>query len=56
MPRRLVEGLARLFPKENISEVLRDLIQREIVRQKVLQAHLKLYGQFKAEYFDEGLL
>lgn len=56
MPKDLMKGLMRLFPKENISELLRDLIQREIVRQKVMKAHLKLYGRFKPEHFDEGLL
>lgn len=56
MPRSLINRLARLYPKAGLSELLRNLIEREIVRQKVLKAHMKLYGRFKAKDFNEGLL
>jgi len=56
MPRNLVERLARLHPGENLSEILREIIEREITRKKVLKAHLRLYGRFKPEHFDESLL
>lgn len=56
VPRILLTRLARLYPKENLSEILREIIEREITRNKVLKAHMKLYGRFKPEHFDEGLL
>ncbi len=56
MPRRLLDRLARLHPGENLSGLLRNLVEKEVIRQKVMKAHLKLYGRFKPEQFDEGLL
>lgn len=56
MSRTLLSRLSRLYPQESLSEILRGLIEREVVRQKILKAHMKLYGRFKPEYFDEGLL
>lgn len=56
MPKDLLDRLARLYPKGKLSEVLRNLIEREIARQKVLKVHMKLYGRFKPEHFDESLL
>ncbi len=56
MPESLIKRLSRLYPKTGLSELLRTLIEREITRQKVLKAHMKLYGRFKAKDFDESLL
>ncbi|MBI2339104.1 MAG: hypothetical protein HYU99_01895 [Deltaproteobacteria bacterium] len=56
MPRSLLNRLTRLNHRKKTSEVLRDLIEKEVLRQKVLKAHMKLYGRFKPEYFDESLL
>lgn len=56
MPRSLLARLARLYPKEKLSGILREMIEREITRKKVLKAHLRLYGRFKPEHFDESLL
>ncbi|MBI2981567.1 MAG: hypothetical protein HYY44_04655 [Deltaproteobacteria bacterium] len=56
MPKDLLDRLSRIHPKESLSELLRSLIEREIVRQKVLKAHMKLYGRFKPDHFDESLL
>lgn len=56
VPRVLLTRLAALYPKENLSEILREIIEREITRNKVLKAHMRLYGRFKPEHFDEGLL
>lgn len=56
MPRRLLEKLTHLYRNKSLSEALRHLIEREVTRQKVLKAHLKLYGRFKPDYFDESLL
>lgn len=56
MPKALLDRLTRLHPKESLSELLRNLIEREVVRERVLKAHMRLYGRFKPEHFDEGLL
>ena len=56
MPRDLLARLVRLHPKENLSELLRSLVEREVMRQKVLKAHMKLYGRFNSRYFNESLL
>ena len=37
-------------------KILREIIEREIIRKRVLKAHMGLYGRFKPEHFDEGLL
>ena len=55
MPKDLLNRFIRLYPKESLSELLRALMEREVTRQKVLKAHMKLYGRFKPEYFDESL-
>ncbi len=56
MPKDLLERFAKLYPKKSFSELFRSLIEREISRHKTLKAHLKLYGRFKKEHFDESLL
>lgn len=56
MPSSLVDNLTRLYPSQNLSETLRELMEKEVVRQKVLKAHMKLYGRFRPEHFDESLL
>ncbi len=56
MPRALLNRLVRFHPKESLSELIRTLMEREVSRQKVLRAHMKLYGRFKPEHFDAGLL
>ncbi len=56
MPKRLLDRLLHFYPKESLSEVLRELIEREVRKRKVLKAHLKLYGRFKPGHFDESLL
>ena len=56
MPRRLIQFLNQSFPKKSISEVLRSLIEQEMQRRQVKRAHMKLYGRFKPEHFDESLL
>lgn len=53
MPRSLLNRLARLYRRQKISEVLRNLIEKEVLRQKILKAHMKLYGRFKPDHFDE---
>lgn len=32
------------------------MMEREITRERVMKAHMKLYGRFKPEHFDESLL
>jgi hypothetical protein len=54
MPRKLVDRLMRLYPQKKLSELLRSLIEREIRREKVMKAHMKLYGRFKPEHFKEA--
>ncbi len=56
VPKSLIKRVSRLHPKESLSELLRTLMEGEVLRQKVLKAHLKLYGRFKPEHFDESLL
>ena len=56
MPKSLLKQVSKLHPKENISGVMRQLIEKEITREKVFRAHMKLYGKFKPEDFDESLL
>lgn len=56
MPRTLLRRLVALYKDKNLSEVLRDLVEKEVVRQKTLKSHMKLYGSFKPEHFDESLL
>ena len=55
MPREVIESLSHLYPHESFSELLRNLMEREVSRRKVLKAHLKLYGRFKPEHFDASL-
>lgn len=56
MPRRLLDGLSRLHRDKKLSAVLRELIEREVSRDKVMKVHMRLYGRFKPEHFDESLL
>ena len=56
IPRSLFTRLTHLYPKISLSVVLRDLMEREIARKKVMTAHMKLYGRFKPEHFDASLL
>ena len=56
MPRGLLQRLTALYKKKSLSEVLRNLIEREVARHKTLKAHMKLYGSFQPEHFDESLL
>ncbi len=56
MPKSLLRQVSKLHPKENISGLMRQLVEREIMKEKVLKAHMKLYGRFKPEDFDESLL
>lgn len=56
MPRGILKRLTALFKDKSLSEVLRHLIEKEVARQKTLKAHMKLYGSFKPEHFDESLL
>ena len=53
MPKKLLSRLTRLHRRQSLSEVLRELVEREVLREKVLKAHMKLYGRFKQEHFDE---
>ncbi len=56
VPRALVVKLGRLHPEETLSALLRQLLEREITRQKVLDAHKRLYGRFQPKDFDESIL
>ena len=56
MPKNLLDRFTKLYPKKSLSELLRALMEREIIHRKTLKAHLKLYGRFKKEHFDESLL
>lgn len=56
VPKQLVDRLSRLHKGETLSDLLRNMMEREITRQRVMKAHLKLYGRFKPEHFDESLL
>ncbi len=53
MPQPLVARLTQLYPSRNLSETLRELMEKEVLRQKVLKAHMKLYGRFRPEHFKE---
>lgn len=56
VPRRLLDRLAQLHRGETLSNLLRNMMEREITRERVMKAHMKLYGRFKPEHFDESLL
>lgn len=56
MPKDVIDGLIKLHPKENISGILRSLAEKEVTRERVRKAHMRLYGRFKPEDFDESLL
>ena len=56
IPESLLKSLSKLFPKQALSETLRNLIEQEIRKEKTLKAHLSLYGKFKPSAFDESLL
>lgn len=56
MPKVLLKKIFRLYPKEGISDLVRHLVEKEIHREKSFKAHMKLYGRFKPEDFDESLL
>lgn len=56
MPKDLIDRLSRSHPGENLSSLLRHLIEDELQREKIRKEHLKLYGRFKPEHFDESLL
>ena len=56
VPEDLLKGLERIHPHENISFLLRSLMEKEIRGQKTLKAHLKLYGRFSPRMFNESIL
>ncbi len=56
IPKKLLKSALARHRKKTPSEIIRGFFEQDFEREKVMKAHLKLYGRFKAEDFDEGIL
>lgn len=56
IPKNIIKSITQLYPKESLSEIIRMTLQQAIERKKVMKEHLKRYGKFKPEHFDESVL
>lgn len=56
IPKNILKNFTKFSTNKNLSKALRNLMEREIMREQVLAAHKKLYGRFKPSDFDESLL
>ncbi|MBF0492949.1 MAG: hypothetical protein HQM15_09230 [Deltaproteobacteria bacterium] len=56
IPKTIIKSITQIYPKDSLSEIIRMTLLQEIERKKVMKEHLKRYGKFKPEHFDESIL